>query len=82
MKKFIFCIIALVGLSLIVGAMWNLYRKKEHAFEAYQEELASKNKKIKELRDSLNQMRILYLKSMISIDSLELKVSIIEQALE
>lgn len=79
MKEFIFCIIALVGLSLIVGAMWNLNRKNEHTIEVYQAKVASKDKRIKELEDSLSQMRDLYLKSMISIDSLELKISIIEE---
>ena len=82
MKTFLFGFIALVGLSLIVGAMWNLNRKNEHTIEVYQAKVASKDMKIKELRDSLNEMRILYLKGMISIDSLELKISIIEKALE
>lgn len=82
MKKFLFGFIALVILALIVGAVWNTNCNKEHAFEVYQAKVASENMKIKELRDSLNEMRILYLKGMISIDSLELKISIIEKALE
>ena len=82
MKKFLFGFIALVILALIVGAVWNTNCNKEHEFEVYQSKVASENMKIKELRDSLNEMRILYLKGMISIDSLELKVSILEQALE
>ena len=77
-----FGFIALVILALIVGAVWNTNCNKEHEFEVYQSKVASENMKIKELRDSLNEMRILYLKGMISIDSLELKVSILEQALE
>ena len=82
MKKFLFGFIALVILALIVGAVWNTNCNKEHEFEVYQAQVASENMKIKELRDSLNEMRILYLKGMISIDSLELKISIIEKALE
>lgn len=82
MKKFLFGFIALVILALIVGAVWNTNCNKEHEFEVYQAKVASENMKIKELRDSLNEMRILYLKGMISIDSLELKISIIEKALE
>ena len=82
MKKFLFGFIALVILALIVGAVWNTNCNKEHEFEVYQAKVAIENMKIKELRDSLNEMRILYLKGMISIDSLELKISIIEKALE
>lgn len=74
MKKFLFGFIALVILALIVGAIWNMNRNKEYAFDACQEKIASRDKKIKELKDSLNEMRILYLNSTISIDSLEMEI--------
>lgn len=74
MKKYILGAMALIAVNLIVGSIWNMNRNKEYAFDAYQEKIASRDKKIKELKDSLNEMRILYLNSMISIDSLEMEI--------
>ena len=74
MKKFIFGAMAFIAVILIVGSIWNMNHNKEHAFDAYLEKVASRDKKIKELKDSLNEMRILYLNSMISIDSLEMEI--------
>ena len=74
MKKFILGAMAFIAVNLIVGSIWNMNRNKEYVFDAYQEKIASRDKKIKELKDSLNEMRILYLNSMISIDSLEMEI--------
>lgn len=74
MKKFILGAMAFIAVNLIVGSIWNMNRNKEYAFDSYQEKIASRDKKIKELKDSLNEMRILYLNSMISIDSLEMEI--------
>lgn len=74
MKKFILGAIAFVAVIMIVGSIWNMNRNNEHAFDVYQEKVASRDKIIKELKDSLNEMRILYLNSMISIDSLEMEI--------
>ena len=74
MKKFILGAMAFIAVIMIVGSIWNMNHNKEYAFDAYQEKVASRDKKIKELKDSLNEMRILYLNSMISIDSLEMEI--------
>lgn len=56
MKKFIFGVIALIIGALLFGVGWNLNRNKEHSFENYQKELAKREKKIRELDDSIRHL--------------------------
>ncbi len=56
MKKFIMVIALLVVALIVVGAFWHLNVQKEHSFNYYQKELAKRDKKIKELEDSIRVM--------------------------
>ena len=56
MKKFIMVIALLVVALIVVGAFWHLNVQKEHSFCYYQKELAKRDKKIKELEDSIRVM--------------------------
>ncbi len=56
MKKFIIIIASFVVTLIVVGAFWHLNVQKEHAFEYFQKELAKRNKKIKELDDSITNL--------------------------
>ena len=50
-------VIALLVVALIVvGAFWHLNVQKEHSFNYYQKELAKRDKKIKELDDSITHL--------------------------
>ena len=53
MKKFIFLIVVIIALLMIVGAFWDLNIQKENQLVKYQKELAERNRKIKELDDSI-----------------------------
>lgn len=56
MKKFIMVIALLVVALIVVGAFWHLNVQKEHSFNYYQKELAKRDKKIKELDDSITHL--------------------------
>ena len=56
MKKFIFLIVVIIALLMIVGAFWDLNIQKENQLVKYQKELADRNKKIKELDDSIRTL--------------------------
>ena len=56
MKKFIMVFALLVVALIVVGAFWHLNVQKEHSFYYYQKELAKRDKKIKELEDSIRVM--------------------------
>ena len=56
MKKFIMVIALLVVALIVVGAFWHLNVQKEHSFNYYQKELAKRDKKIKELEDSITHL--------------------------
>ena len=57
MKKFIFVIIALVICLVMVGTFWNLDTRKEHGFDKNQKELAKRDQKIAEMKDSIRKMQ-------------------------
>lgn len=57
MKRFIFGIIAFVICLMVVGAFWNLDSRKEHGYDKYQKELAKREQRIKELEDSMSNMK-------------------------
>lgn len=56
MKKFIFSIVLVVVALIIVGAFWNLEKQKEHAFDYYQKELAKRDKKMRQMEDSIRHL--------------------------
>lgn len=56
MKKFIMVFALLVVALIVVGAFWHLNVQKEHSFYYYQKELAKRDKKIKELDDSITHL--------------------------
>lgn len=56
MKKFIFCIVLVVVALIIVGAFWHLNAQKEHAFDYYQKELAKRDKKMRQMEDSIHHL--------------------------
>ena len=56
MKKFIMVFALLVVALIVVGAFWHLNVQKEHSFNYYQKELAKRDKKIKELDDSITHL--------------------------
>ncbi len=56
MKKFILVIASFVAALIVVGAFWHLNVQKEHAFDYYQKEMAKRDKKIRELDDSITHL--------------------------
>jgi uncharacterized protein YxeA len=56
MKKFLFSIELVVVALIIVGAFWNLEKQKEHAFDYYQKELAKRDKKMRQMEDSIRHL--------------------------
>ena len=56
MKKFILVIASFVVVLIVVGAFWNLEKQKEHAFDYYQKELAKRDKKMRQMEDSIRHL--------------------------
>ena len=57
MKKFIFGVITFVLVLIVIGTFWNLDLRKEHGYDKYQKELAKREQRIKELEDSISNMK-------------------------
>ena len=56
MKKYIFCIVLVVIALMVVGAFWHLNVQEEHAFDYYQKELAKRDKKMRQMEDSIRHL--------------------------
>ena len=56
MKKFILVIASFVIALMVVGVFWHLNVQKEHAFDYYQKELAKRDKKMRQMEDSIRHL--------------------------
>lgn len=56
MKKFTFCIVAMMVAFIYMGAFWNRYVKYEHKVKEYHKEMVNREMRIDTLEDSIMRL--------------------------